>query len=190
MPDATSQPTVEAPPKSPQTQPWWEQVADQVASRALNVRIAHDAMCMDLIGCQAKIVERLALKQQDGTVGQPGDPEGWEAEPMIHVGDIHQYQTQPAPQPVPQPASSVSVAGSSTEAAPAPAAPASPSPTKPLWKHAAAVAALVAGIGGSAGLASYLTSILNKPAQQQTQAESPSPPGYGVEVEKASGGGN
>jgi len=120
-----------------------------------------------------QMLRRGAMKQQDGTLGEPGEPA--EEEPVnISIGDT--YQVMPMQQSVPSVAATP-VVGPGMEASPAvPAAesaavtqatitaPAAETPTTPLWKQAAAVAAILAGMGGSAGLASYLTSQAEQPA--------------------------
>ena len=136
-----------------------------------------------------QMLRRGAKKMQDGTLGQPGEPA--EEEPVnISIGDTYQVmpvqQTpQLAAQPAVAPASSVS-AGAGTDAAPAATeAPAAPAAATPLWKQVATVAAVIAGMGGAAGLGSYLTSQAAAPATTQ-QAAPAATPIYGVEVEKAS----
>jgi len=129
-----------------------------------------------------QMLRRGAKKMQDGTLGQPGEPA--EEEPVnISIGDT--YQVMPAQQGQQQPtptAPSASVSsGAGTEAGPAVAAPAG----TPLWKQVATVAAVIAGMGGAAGLGSYLTSQAAAPATTQ-QAAPAATPIYGVEVEKAS----
>jgi len=93
-------------------------------------RIGHNAAVLDSILRQNQIVERLALKTQEGTVGQPGDPPKLEENMGVSVGNtITNYYPQ-APSDVPS----------------APAAPTSP--IADFLKKAAIAAALTAGGAG------------------------------------------
>ena len=91
----------------------------------------------------------------------------------ILIADNITIGAQPTPSAPSAPVSS----GAGTEARPATVETAE----TPLWKKAAALAAVMAGTGGAAGLASYLTT---QPAAKPPTIEVPVPPAYGVDVEK------
>jgi len=105
---------------------------------------------------------------------------------IMAARDVHVYQ----------PATAGTAAPSSPQAGAADrvggGAVPSPDPTvaeTPLWKKAAALAAIMAGCGGTAGLASYAAAKLATPetAAEVPTAEGITELGYGVTVEKASG---
>jgi len=159
----------------PATEETWR---EKVAKNWINTRLAHEGMMLDKIQRQGALVRRLIRKTQNGTLGTATD----EPEDAVEADDVgvmigneihNHYGQQPTPS---APSASVS-SGAGTEARPATVETAE----TPLWKKAAALAAVMAGTGGAAGLASYLTT---QPAEKPPAVEIPAPPGYGVEVEK------
>jgi hypothetical protein len=82
------------------TQGW----PDKVAKQYLGVRMARQAASIEKIMRQNRVLERLACKTQDGTIGRK-DPDAdkmLEDDGMgVHVGDqvaTHHYHTQPEAQ--------------------------------------------------------------------------------------------
>jgi len=112
-------------------------------------------------------IERLEnelLEPEEGEAMSPSD----DAMRIMAARDVHVYQPAPGP-----------AATATPIAAAAPIA--QQAADTPLWKRALALAAIVSGMGGTAGLASWLTSRAapNPPAA----AEQIVPPGYGLDVE-------
>lgn len=146
--------------------PTWR---EKVKRNWINMRLGHEAMMMDKLQKQGALVERLVRKAQDGSLGTSTD-EPEEADSMgVMVGnEIHNHYG-----PEPTEASPSVSPGADTDVGLA---------EVPAWKKAAALAAIVAGMGGTAGLASYLTSRGQDTPPAVTQP--PDVPGYGVVVEK------
>ncbi|MFH1184690.1 MAG: hypothetical protein V1755_06580 [Chloroflexota bacterium] len=138
-----------------------------------NVRLAHEAMMLDKLQHDGRLIRRLARKTQDGTLGQAtAEPEDAEGDEMgVSIGNTI-YYGQPNPVPTTSPPPPVTPA-------PAPVTePAGPSAATPLWKKALATAALVgAGATGGVGIPAAYQALW--PAEQQVQ-----PAGYGLDVEK------
>jgi len=161
-----------------------ETPGEKTMRRFYETELASRAILVARMGQNRRILDRLALKQQNGTLGKP-DPDVdkllEDQDVQVRIGDeVHYHSAEPTPT---APSASDS-SGAGTEAGPA--AVESPKSGPSLLKQAATLAAIMAGMGGSAGLASWLTSALSKPAEtQQPSVSVPAAPGYGVEVEKA-----
>jgi hypothetical protein len=72
---------------------------EAIAQNYYQLRLGYEGMMIENLQRQAKIVERLALKTQDGTVGQASEPANLETgEDMgVSVGNtIHYHYEQPA----------------------------------------------------------------------------------------------
>jgi len=138
-----------------------ESLRNNLLKKWTYLKLADQAMGMDRTNRQARLVERLVRKAQDGTIGTPeqgAGPSGVEGgEDMVRVGDENHYHYPPAP-PAPPP----------TVATP----PASGGLASFAAK-AALVTAIAAGSGlGGAGLAAWM---LSRPdSEKPATVESPS----------------
>ena len=130
MPEATTE-TVQ-PAETP---------AEKTMRRYYEGRLAERLMQAASLAENRRMLRRGARKQQDGTLGQPGEPSDLEDDVQIHIGDIHQVTSQPA-------ATTALVASVPLEA--------TDGGLGGTLKKAAVAAALVAGGTGAGMIASHL----------------------------------
>jgi hypothetical protein len=76
----------------------------------MQTRLGHEAMCMDSLQRGNRIAERLMLKRQDGTIGQPDEPDGngGDDDMGVSIGNTINHHYQPPPQVAAQPADETS----------------------------------------------------------------------------------
>jgi len=120
--------------------PWWE----KLAKNWMGTRLAHEAVALNKLNEQGKLVRQLVRKTQQGTLGQVSDGD-IEGEDMIHVGDMTINQNIPA-----NGTSPVRVAGSDG------------------LKKALVSAALVAGGAGAGVGIPWLAGLFDQPVAVET----------------------
>lgn len=95
-----------------------------------------------------ELLRRGALKMQDGTLGQPGEPAGMDEPMQIRVGDEVHYHTEPAAVP------------------PTPAVPATSTTPSLLAKAAPLLLAGALGASGGVGVPWLISALTAKPAAE------------------------
>ncbi len=121
---------------NPATDQSW---AEKLKQRWTGTRLAHEAMGLNQLNEQGRLVRQLVRKTQQGTLGQVSQDD-IKGEDMIHVGDVTVNQT----------------------------APVAPAAATPMWQKAIASVALLAGGVGIGGGVPWLLGAFDKPAAEQT----------------------
>lgn len=150
-----------------------------VESLARNLQHEDEAVRRNIERCEAELL--------DGELVGGSSPED-DAMRIMAARDVHVYQPAPSNSSV----AGTPAAGTATANGPAvpaaqatPATPSMAAPDTSLWKKAATLAAIMAGMGGSAGLGTWVASqAASQPPAAVQSAEPIDVPGYGVEVEK------